>query len=159
MAENEQLATYLNDHLAGSMAGRDLAEKVAADNEGTALGSFASTLLAAIEEDKATLESLMQRLDVEQAVIKQAAGRLAEKVSLLRLHKMITGKSELSRLMELETLMMGVLGKLALWQTLQELAATEAGLAGVDLDRLVARAREQLQGLEDHHRAAATDAF
>ena len=35
---NELLGVYLNDHLAGSSAGLELAEKLRDNNQGTALG-------------------------------------------------------------------------------------------------------------------------
>jgi hypothetical protein len=159
MVGREQLATYLNDHLGGATAGRDLAEKIAADNEGTELGSFMAGVLAAIEEDRQTLEDVMQRAGVEKAAVKQAAGRLAERLGRVRLHRAVTGDPGLSRLMELEALIMGVTGKLALWRTLREVARDDDRLAGVDFDVLIARAQEQLSGLEDHHQVVATETF
>jgi hypothetical protein len=159
MAGREQLATYLNDHLAGSDAGRDLAEKIAADNEGTELGSFMTGVLAAIQEDRTTLEDVMRRAGVERALAKQAAGRVAEKLGRVRLHQRVTGDPGLSRVMELEALIMGVTGKLALWRTLREVAPDDDRLAGVDFDVLIARAQEQLSGLEERHRMVAAEAF
>ncbi len=159
MVAREQLATYLNDHLGGATAGRDLAEKIAADNEGTELGTFMSGVLAEIEEDRASLEDVMRRAGVEKAVVKQAAGRLAERLGRLRLHEKVTGDPALSRLMELETLILGVNGKLALWRTLREVAAADDRLAEVDFDVLLRRAEEQLRGLEQHHRTTAAGAF
>jgi hypothetical protein len=159
MAGHEQLATYLNDHLAGSEAGRDLAEKIAADNEGTELGSFMAGVVAAIEEDRETLVDVMGRAGVERAFAKQAAGRVAEKFGRARLHQRVTGDPGLSRLMELEALIMGVTGKLALWRTLREVARDDDSLAGVDFDVLIARAQEQISGVEERHRTVATEAF
>ncbi len=159
MVGQGQLATYLNDHLGGSMAGRDLAEKIASDNEGSELGSFMAGVLTAIDEDRVTLEDVMARVGVERTIVKQAAGRLAERLSRLRMHRTVTGDPGLSRLLELEALILGVTGKVALWQTLQELAPRDPRLAGMDFEALIGRAREQLRGLEDHHRVMAPDAF
>jgi hypothetical protein len=159
MVDRKHLATYLNDHVGGATAGRDLAEKIASDNEATELGSFMSGVLAAIEEDRASLEDVMRRAGVEKATVKQAAGRLTEKLGRLRMHQTVTGDPALSRLLELEALIMGVNGKLALWRTLREVARDDAALADVDFDVLMTRAQEQLRGLEEHHRMAAADAF
>lgn len=159
MVGQAQLATYLNDHLGGSMAGRDLAEKIASENEGTELGAFMTGVLTAIEEDRAALEDVMRRVGVERAVVKQAAGRVAERLSRLRMHRAITGDPGLSRLLEIEALILGVMGKLALWGTLRELASQEPRLADVEFEDLMRRAQEQLSGLEEHHRAMAADAF
>jgi len=37
---DESLSTYLNDHLAGSAAGKELAEQCATSNLGTPLGTL-----------------------------------------------------------------------------------------------------------------------
>ncbi len=159
MAAHPQLGTYLNDHLGGAMAGRDLAEKIASDNPGTELGSFMAGIVTAIEEDRATLEDVMRSVGVEKATVKQVAGRVAEKLGRLRMHQTVTRDPRLSRLLELEALILGVTGKLALWRTLKELVPREPRLAGVDFEDLVDRAREQLRGLEEHHRATAAETF
>ncbi len=156
---NTQLATYLNDHLSGSMAALDLAEKAAAKNQGDRLGVFLTELRNAIDEDRVTLEGIMDRLGAEKGGVKATAGRVVEKASRLRLHEKVTGDPDLSRVLEVETLIMGVTGKLRLWQSLQESMASDPRLAGIDLDTLVRRAHEQLAGLDDHHREAAARAF
>lgn len=154
-----QLATYLNDHLAGSMTAIELVEKSAEQNRGTRLGDFLAELLGAIDEDRAALEGIMERLGVEKGGVKATAGRMVEKVSRLRLHEKVTGDPDLSRVLELETLLMGVTGKLQLWHSLQASMASDPRLAGVDLDALVRRAHDQLAALDDHHREAAARAF
>ena len=159
MADDELLATYLNDHHAGGAGARDLIAKSAANNEGTALGGFLSSLLTAIEEDIAALEDIMERLGVPQAALKQAAGRVAEKLSRLKLHERVVGDAGVSQLMELEALSGGITAKAALWRTLTELAHTDARLAGVDLQRLSGRGRDQLQQVAEHHRQVAATTF
>ncbi len=156
---SEHMATYLNDHLAGSMAALDLAEKASARNQGERLGVFLTKLLQAIDEDRLTLEGIMDRLGVEKGGPKATAGRVVEKLSRLRLHEKVTGDPDLSRVLELETLIMGVTGKLQLWHSLQQLGPSESRLADVDLEALVRRAHEQLAGLDEHDREAAARAF
>lgn len=58
------LGTYLNDHLAGSTTGRELARRAAANNRSSPLGEFLRELARAIDEDRDTLLSLMRTLDV-----------------------------------------------------------------------------------------------
>lgn len=152
---NDPLATYLNDHLSGALAAIDLADKAAAQNQGNRFGVFLSELHKEIDDDRVTLESIMERLGVEKGGAKAMAGRVAEKVSRLRLHEKITGDPDLSRVLELETLIMGVNAKLRLWHSLQASIGSDARLAGVDLGALVRRAHDQLAGLDDHHRESA----
>jgi len=101
----------------------------------------------------------MELLGVQKSALKQAAGMVAETLSRLKLHKRVTGDADLSQLLELESLAMGITGKAALWETLIELARTDTRLRGVDLQGLRVRAQEQLGAVRDEHRKVAAAAF
>ena len=159
MASNELLGVYLNDHLAGSAAGSELAEKLRDNNQGSELGNVMAALHRDILQDRATLEELMARLEVEHHPVKDAAGWVLEKLSRLRLNPALTGSAELTRLLETEALSLGIEGKLAMWLALKEAAAGDRRLAGADFDRLIERARGQRRALEPHRLAAALAAF
>ena len=159
MAANKLLDVYLNDHLAGATAGRDLARKLAEDTVGTPVAPFMEGLLADIDADRQSLEGVMTRLDVERQTAKQAGAWLTEKVSRLRFSQPVTGSRDLSLFMEMETLELGILGKLSMWRTLRETQGGDPRLAGVDLDALVKRAQEQADSLEPYRRDAAARAF
>ena len=159
MASDELLGIYLNDHLAGSAAGLELAEKLRDNNQGTELGNVMTALHHDIEQDRATLEELMGRLEVERHRVKEAAGWLAERLSRLRLSPALTGSADLTRLLETEALSLGIEGKLAMWLALKEYAPRDPRLAATDLDRLIERARSQRRTLEPHRIAAALRAF
>ena len=159
MSSNELLGVYLNDHLAGSAAGIELAEKLRDNNQGTELGNTMAALHRDIEQDRATLEELMARLEVERHPVKEAAGWLLERLSRLRLNPAITGSADLTRLLETEALSLGIDGKLAMWLVLKEAAAADRRLAGTDFDRLIERARGQRRTLEPHRVAAGQRAF
>jgi hypothetical protein len=159
MASDELLGIYLNDHLAGSAAGLELAGKLRDNNQGTELGNVMTALLHDIEQDRATLEELMGRLEVERHRVKDAAGWLAERVSRLRLSPALTGSADLTRLLETEALSLGIEGKLSMWLALKEQAPRDPRLAATDLDHLIERARSQRRTLEPHRIAAALQAF
>jgi hypothetical protein len=159
MASDEALTVYLNDHLAGSAAGIELAGKLRDNNQGTELGKVMVALHHDISEDRETLEALMGQLDVERHPVKEAAGWLLEKVSRLRLNPALTGSTELTRLLETEALSLGIEGKLAMWLALREAAAADPRLAGTDYDRLIERARGQRRSLEPHRLAAGVASF
>jgi hypothetical protein len=154
-----QLGVYLNDHLAGSAAGIELAEKLRDNNQGTELGTLMANLRRDIDQDRAALEELMDRLEVERHPVKEAAGWVLEKLSRLRLNPALTGGPELTRLLETEALSLGIEGKLAMWLVLKEAAAVEPRLAGTDFDRLIERARGQRRSLEPHRLAAGRASF
>jgi hypothetical protein len=159
MASDEALTAYLNDHLAGSAAGVELAEKLRDNNQGTELGRAMVALHHDISEDRDTLESLLGQLELDRHAVKEAAGWMLEKVSRLRLNPALTGSAELTRLMETEALSLGIEGKLAMWLALKEAAAANPRLAGTDYDRLIERARSQRGALEPHRLAAAAAAL
>jgi hypothetical protein len=159
MPSNELLGVYLNDHLAGSAAGSELAEKLRDNNQGSELGNVMAALHRDILQDRATLEELMASLEVERHPVKEAAGWLLERLSRLRLNPALTGSAELTRLLETEALSLGIEGKLAMWLALKEAAAGDQRLAGADFDRLIERARCQRRALEPHRLAAALAAF
>jgi hypothetical protein len=157
---DDALGVYLNDHLAGSAAGIELAEKLRDNNQGTELGTIMAALHRDIVQDRDTLEELMARLDVERHPVKEAAGWALEKLTRLRLNPALTGSAELTRLLETEALSLGIEGKLAMWLALKEAAAAgDRRLAGTDLDRLIERARGQRRSLEPHRLAAAVRSF
>ena len=153
------LGIYLNDHLAGSTAGLELARRARGANEGTALGGFLATIAEEIEEDRKTLEGVMEDLGVRKDLTKVAAGWAIEKAGRLKLNGQLRGYSPLSRLVELEGLALGVTGKLALWKALRLLAEHEPVLDAAAFDRLVERAEEHQRGLEEHRLVAAREAL
>jgi hypothetical protein len=154
-----RLSTYLNDHLGGSAGGIELARRLCRNNKGTDYGPPLEGIVRQIEEDIASLRDVMARLEVEEDRIKQAAAWAAEKAGRLKLNGQLLGYSPLSRLVELEGLMLGVTGKLALWVVLNENYGQDPRLSGVDLPGLIARAREQRRTLEGLRRRAARQAL
>jgi hypothetical protein len=159
MPSNELLGVYLNDHLAGSAAGTELASRLRDNHQGTEFGKVMAALHRDITQDKETLEELMRTLEVERHPVKEAAGWALEKLSRLRLNPALTGGAELTRLLETEALSLGIEGKLAMWLALKEAAAADRRLAGTDFDRLIERARGQRRTLEPHRLAAAVQSF
>ena len=61
---HKPLDVYLNDHLAGSRMGLDLARWIESHAEGTPLGELMASIADEIEHDRETLERLMERLDI-----------------------------------------------------------------------------------------------
>src|SRR4051794_27409693 len=116
MFSTDLLPIYLNDHLAASTLGRDLARRAAGSNQGTEFGDFLTDLAGQIEADRAQLEDVMARLDVKPDPLKIGGAWLAEKVGRLKLNGRLLSYSPLSRVVEIEALIAGVHGKRALWR-------------------------------------------
>jgi hypothetical protein len=154
-----RLSTYLNDHRAGAAGGVELARRLYEQNKDTEYGPELQSILRQIEEDIQSLDDVMTRLRVEHDPLKMAAAWAAEKAGRLKLNGQLLGYSPLSRLVEVEGLMLGVTGKLALWIALQDVYAGDPRLAEVDVGKLVDRAREQRQSLEQLRRRCAREAL
>ncbi len=150
---------YLNDHLAGSAAAIELVTDMRSNNEGNPLGDFLAWLHGEIESDKASLERLMQQVDAPASTVKQVGAAAAEKLGRLRFSERVTGSSALSRLLEMETLSVGISGKLGLWLALKEVAPSRPELVVAELEHLAERARQQLDQLEPHRLVAAREAL
>ena len=151
------LAIYMQDHLAGSTAGLELARRSAGANEGTPVGEFLAGLADEIEEDRDILRGIMDDLEIGADPVKNALGWGAEKLGRLKPNGQLRGYSPLSRIVELEGLTVGVRGKLSLWENLRAVFGEE--VAGRNLDGLINRAERQLEGLTEHRTEAARVAF
>ncbi|MGI8814394.1 MAG: hypothetical protein ACR2G2_03635 [Pseudonocardia sp.] len=158
-AATKTLGTYLNDHLAGAHTGVEMARKLHDDVAGEPDAATLGTLAKDIEEDLDTLRELVDMIGVASQPVKQAAGWLAEKAQRLGVGQARTGDPHLTRLLQAETLALGVEGKLGLWLALMEVRAGFPPLVAVDLPALVERARDQRRRLEEIRLAAVRRAF
>jgi hypothetical protein len=157
--EERFLGIYLNDHLAGAIAGSELAKRAARNNEGTPLVAFLDRLTTDIDEDRRALETLMSDLGVRRDVVKDAAAWMAEKVGRLKLNGRLVGYSDLSRLVELEGLSLGVEGKLAMWRNLSRIRQRYPALEHTNIEELIQRAEAQRRELEEVRQEAAVQAL
>jgi hypothetical protein len=159
MLSTKALGVYLNDHLAGSVAGVSLIEQSRDHNKGTPLGAFLDGLLDEVRADQQALEGLMEQLGIDKSQIKQAGTWLVEKFTRLKFMTSGGTGEGLRNLLELEALRLGVQGKHALWLALEEVADLDPRLAGADVKTLRARAELQIEGIEEHRLEAARGAF
>src|ERR1044071_1630957 len=140
---NEQIANYLNDHLAGAVAALELLEHLEAAHASTPLERFFAELREAVTADRQALEALMSRLQIAQSRTRQATAWVAEKITELKL-KVDDRTGGALRLLEgLEALSLGIEGKRGMWQALAAAAGGTTELRVADYEGLVKRAEEQ----------------
>jgi hypothetical protein len=156
---DKAMDVYLNDHLAGAMLGTDLAEQIAENNEGTPLGEMMASLSPKIEADRQALIDLMEKIGTSKNPVKQATTWVAEKASRPKFSGFTSGEPELGTFMALETLTLGVEGKVSLWRALKEVEAKYDALDADQLDKLIESAQAQHDALEEARLAAAKVAF
>jgi hypothetical protein len=101
---------------------------------------------------------MMGELGVRPSRGKDAAALVAAKAGRLKLNGRLREYSPLSRVVELEGLVMGVTGKLALWRTLEACGRLDESWQPT-LARLRERGESQRAELERHRAAAAVLAF
>jgi hypothetical protein len=147
MAE-QHLATYLNDHLAGSEVALELLGHLERGHAGTPVGRFAAELRAEITADRRELEALMARLHVAVSRPRQAAAWLGEKVTELKLRLDDPAGGALRLLEVFDGLSIGIEGKRLLWRSLAAAAERTPALGGTDYGRLERRAEEQRRCVE-----------
>ena len=153
----DPLATYLQDHLAGAAAAIELLEMLRDQHEAESVGDLAAQLVAEVEADRGVLEALARRVAEGSSLLKDATGWLGAKISQLKLGRPPAGT--LGTFQALETLALGVLGKLALWRALLEVAPSDARLRGVDFQALAERAQAQHARVEGQRLALARTAL
>ena len=157
---NEKLLRiYLQDHHAGSTTGLELARRIHGENKGSEYGEAMAKIVDEIAADRKALESVMDELGFEADKIKDLGAWTLEKAGRLKLNGQITGYSPLSRVVELEGLLTGITGKIALWVTLLQIAPEEPRLDAPRLERLRERGESQRATVEELRERAAREAF
>ena len=155
----DELATYLNDHLAGATFGYEHARHLEQETVGTELGQTMSSLASDIEADRDELIALMDRLDIDRSTVKQATTRIAEKLGRPKFSGATSGEPALGHFLALEAMSLGVEGKLCLWEALKIVADSHSQLDAGQLERLARRARSQRETLERERAAMAVEAL
>ena len=147
--EQDLLAVYLNDHLAGATVGLELARRMAASAApGTETAMVVKRLASEITADRSALVTMMAAVGVKIRGYKVLAAWVGEKAGRLKLNGHLLSRSPLSDLEETEMLRLGVEGKAAGWRTLRAVAERDRRLDSGQLDELLARAARQSDELE-----------
>ncbi len=155
--QTDHLRIYMNDHLAGSTGGMELAKRLRDSNADMPFAGDLERLAEEIVEERETLKKMMDALGTPENPAKQGIAWVGERISRLKPNDQLTGYSPLSRLIETETLKLGVTGKLGLWRVLEALGLPE--LESFDVPGLAARAEQQRDLLERLRMEAAQAAF
>jgi hypothetical protein len=155
----EPLALYVNNHLAGSAAGLTLMDDLASRAEGTPLAPKLRALAAEVSEDQQLLRDTLDRLGVRERRVAQAAAWLGEKVSERRLALVAHNHPALAMMEGLESIALGLQGKLAIFRVLAELGPLDPRLAGLPYSERAERTVAQHGMIEAERRNLARDAF
>jgi hypothetical protein len=154
---SDRLSVYLHDHLAGSNLAIELLETLEREYQGYETGAIASALLLEVRQDRVTLQRIVENVGSSSLDLKEAVAWLSEKALRAKLrHNDPTG---IGTFEAFEALLLGVSGKLALWQALSRISLIDARVAGYDYGELATRAKEQIARIEDYRLRLASTAL
>ena len=153
----DPLATYLQDHLSGAAFAVELVATLRDQHHGEPLGDFAAALLPELQADQETLQRLADRVGVGSGGVREVAAWLGEKASRLKLGR--GAANALGPFEALETLALGIQGKLGLWRALEVVTPVNPQLKGTNFDHLAARALSQYAQVEERRLEAARAAL
>jgi hypothetical protein len=153
----KELASYLNDHLAGSVSALELIAHWVDVQEGKPLGAFFAETEREIKADQDKLRDVMRSLGIEESKVRRVGAWAAEKLGRARLIIAGDEPGRLGLVLTLEGLIVGVTGKKLLWRALA--AANLPQLNGYDFEELQRRAEQQIERIEGERMRAVLEAF
>ena len=152
----ERLHTYLNDHLAGSVAAIELLDDLIEHHSEDRFGKIFRDLRDEIEADQETLRDLIRKLGAKESAVRKAGAWLAEKFSRVK----IGDADDSAELLQvLEGLALGISGKQLLWRSLAATEANFPALQGSDFSELEKRAHDQFERVEGLRMQMVREAF
>jgi hypothetical protein len=143
---HKTLTTYLNDHLAGSVAALELLDHLVELSPSD--GDTLTEIRRQIEEDRQLLQRLLGEVGGKESQVRKAAAWLTEKLGQAKLRFDDSGDGDLPLLEALETLGLGIQGKLLLWRALASVSPDIPQLQPLDLGRLQERATDQFNRVD-----------
>ena len=153
--QNDELASYLKDHVAGSVGAVDMLEYLIESHEKEPVAQFCRELLEKVKADQAELKAMMDALDISEGAMRKAGAWVTEKISRAKLG--LEGEGGLVQ--GLEALTLGITGKKLLWRALAAVQGDWPQLLRFDLARLERRANEQIEQTDAQRIAAAAKVF
>jgi hypothetical protein len=151
-----RLHTYLNDHLAGSVAAIELLDDLIEQHSEYRFGKTIRDLRDEIAADQGMLRDLIRKVGANESAVRKAGAWLAEKFSRVKIGD---GDDSAELLQALEALALGITGKQLLWHSLAAIALNFTALQGTDFGELEKRAHDQFERIEDLRLQMAREAF
>jgi hypothetical protein len=148
---SDPLAIYLHDHLAGSHFAVKLLESLESQYKKDELGRFAAMLRVEIQKDQDALQRIVDQVGKAHLDLTEAIGWVGEKASQFKLHRDDSGGG-IGTFEALETLLLGVRGKLALWEALPAIREIDRRIPAEDFGQLAVRADQQIATVEQQRR-------
>ena len=159
---DKRLRIYLDDHLALMVAEVERIGRCWWSNRGTPLGEFLETLENEVKAQKTIAKDLIHRIGGKEGIesmAKQSAAWFAEKLGRFKLNDSLLRYSELSRVVELETLAAAAQERIALWDNFDAVSSSDNRFEGITFSFFREQSQLHLQELNTRRRFAAAEAF
>ncbi len=157
--KNDDLATYLNDHFAGSVGAIEMVDHLIKTYEGKPIAQFFQKLRTNISVDQDELREIMSALEVKESGMRKAGAWIGEKLGRPKIDLEGKGSGDPGLFVALEALVLGITGKQVLWRALATVQESWPQLQRFDFARLHERAIEQTERVDAKRLAAANEAL
>jgi hypothetical protein len=144
----ENMLIYLNDHLTGAAGALDLIHHISELHPSDKETLFYKELHTEITNDQKILKALIHRLGAEESTLRQVAGRIAEKISRIKLEPTKIEEGSIGLFESLEVLALGIQGKHLLWKAILALKNPYPEWEGIDFKKLEQQAKDQRDRVE-----------
>ena len=104
----EDLSSYLNDHLAGSVGALELLDRLMNIYKGKPLERFFRDLRNEIDADQETLKELIAKLGEKESAVRKAGAWIVEKLSRAKIQLSEAREGEMGLFLALEGLVLGI---------------------------------------------------
>lgn len=137
----DRLGTYLADHLAGSISAAELVRRLIKCDVDPSLRQALEEVQGSIARHQEVVRNLLTRRGQNPRCAKSFSAWLAEKLSRPTLP--LDEADEFGLLRALEALLLGMRGRVALWQAMESILPSHPELIGFDATGLCLDAEEQ----------------
>lgn len=147
--QRTNLRIYVSDHLALMTGEVELARRVRRENRETPLSAFLSEYLEMLQLQQQDARQLLKTHGWQPSVMKQVSARMVEKLGRFKLNGSLLHYTDLSRVLELEALLLLATARQSMWETLGA-----ARVEGLDADKAEATTADQIATLTEHLKSA-----
>ena len=155
----DDLSSYLNDHLAGSVGALELLDRLIDIYKGKPLERFFADLRNEIDADQETLKKLIANLGSKESSVRKAGAWVIEKFSRGKIQLDENEEEKMGLFLALEALALGIHGKRSLWRALAVASEVVPRLRNQDYVELENRAVEQHNRVEAKRLEVAREVF
>lgn len=147
---DKHLRTWLDDHLALATGAAELARRTRNQNRAAPMAATLEGIAERLDEHRDAIKDVLASLDASPSRVKQAAGWLAEKIGRVRLNERLLSYTPLSRLEELEALLLASASLGVMWRSVERVRGEHAAFQKVDVTRMAEGAEallDEVRGL------------